>query len=74
MSISVNFVVFTSTVLADEADVLTLSPGVKERNGFALSVLTRKRLKWEHILQYKRLGVYRTGDGRTVADYLLSSS
>ena len=30
--------------------------------------------KWEHILQYKRLGVYCTGDGRTVADYLLSSS
>ena len=55
--------------------VLTLMAGVKGENGFVPCICPKQdeidcQQKWEHILQYQRVGIYSVADGRTVAEFL----
>ena len=48
--------------------------GLRDWNGYA-QICTKDGkidcdMKWQHILQYKRVGVYSVADGRTVAEFL----
>ena len=47
--------------------------GQRELNGLVLYVqLMGSSQKWQHILKYRRVGVYNVLDGRTVGEFLKS--
>ncbi len=49
-----------------------LTAGIRQWNGYVPNAprITRLNVKWDHIFQYKRVGIFSVIDGCTVAEYL----